>query len=1023
MLKLFDTLAHAGVMNRITLGKLMFADGASINGWRIVFALLCLGFGMQAFSQQAPLRLENELLLEIRLDGESLGMDVLGYQRGDDFLMSLVELTDALGFPVAIDADAGTASGWFISEDRQFSLDLANATVSSDRQEWPLTEDEAVVFQGELYVDTKALETWFPLRLSAEVRELYLNVEALEELPVQRRSRRHDRLTRSPSTARTAQYPLQETPYRFIGPHTTRLRLGYSTVRQTPDSSAVYGTNYAALSRGDLGWMTSTISLAGQSGDSLTGARLKLERTAFDGPLGLNHVEIGDVDGSGFRGVLLRGDGGRGETGDRFDNESVSLEGSQLPDWDVELYQNDQLLMIQTTGPDGRYLFEDVPLQFGQNRFELKFFGPHGEIESREEFHYLGVGMLQAGRVSYEVAAVQNGRTVFGVNDQEDLENLDSGVYVGGINVGITRNLTVGAGFDSVEQEGGRVTSSNASLGLSTSRFYSSVNYVNIPFAQNSIGTSFRTQLGTTSLNLGFTRFLDDPLLTGAVEKWRSNIGIDSSIRQFPVKLEIDTIERENSSQYSSVIGTTIPLFRSGRFSSSLWYSSLEERLDEPGSSTSLAGGLSSFHTSISPWKFRLAASYGFKPDTELLQLSADSSLRIDNNMSLDLGIRRSQSVDTTYYSGGINWILEKVAINARVSYDSDERWGGLITLSTTLIPRSGTLRPRWDSLASVGSGTVEVRVFEQMDGMDTAPLSGVDVKGVQAWRQASTDSNGVAYLSRMPAHRQIDIDLEESSLMDGDLRNTDPGVSIIPRPGSIAIVEFPLIRTVELEGHVLVKSGDESKPVSRALVLLKTPEGEVVAQRRTAFDGFFLFDGIEAGDYRLSLDETLDDRLIEQPAEIEVLSGGSVMRGLDFALRPAEQKVLTLGTFAQNTDSVPEAIEADNPPSLASALPEEALQLEPLDTSDTKPLAMPQAEEGNWFVQLGAYGSRTLAEDYWNRIRQDADAFEGKTPRYEPFRNMTRLLVGPGRSQKAANELCQQLKAGAVECLVRRLD
>ena len=459
----------------------MFADGEFIHGCRLLLVLLVFTFGTQAHSAPPELQLENELLLDLRLDGERLGSDVLGYQRGDDFLLSLDELANGLGFPIAVDGLQGSASGWYISEDRGFSLDLESTTVKSGGKQWPLADGEAVIFQGGLYVETKALEKWFPLRLSAVVRELYLDVEPTEPLPIQQRSKRRERVIVGTSGYQEPQYPLQDTPYQFFGPHTTKLRLGYSTVRQTPDSNATYGTNYASLSRGDLGWMTSTLSLAGQSGQSVTGARLKLERTAFDGLMGLNHVEVGDVDAGGFLGILLRGDGGRGEQGDRFDNESVSLEGSQLPDWDVELYQNDQLVMILTTGQEGRYLFEDVPLLFGENRFELKFFGPNGEIESREEFHFLGVGMLEPGRISYEVSAVRSGRTVFGLNDADDEESRDSGIFSSDFNLGLSRNLTVGAGVRSLEREGERIASSNASIGLSTSRFYSSVSYVNIP--------------------------------------------------------------------------------------------------------------------------------------------------------------------------------------------------------------------------------------------------------------------------------------------------------------------------------------------------------------------------------------------------------------------------------------------------------------------------------------------------------------------------------------------------------------
>ncbi len=874
----------------------MFVDSDFTYGWRLLLVLIGFILGTQALlAQDAQIQLENELLLDLRLDGERLGLDILGYQRGDDFLLSLDELTSGLGFPITVDSERGSASGWYISEDRIFSLDIGNGTVVSGENRWPIATGEAVMFQGGLYVETNAIQKWFPVQLSAVIRELYLDVKPSETLPIQRRFNRRERVLAPASGYQEPQYPLQENPYRFFSPHITKLRIGQSTVRQAPESAAEYGTNYASLSRGDLGWMTSTLSLAGQSGESLLGARLKLERTAFEGPIGLNHLEIGDVDAGGYRGLLLRGGiGGSIAKGGRFDNESVTIEGSQLPDWDVELYQNGQLILIQTTGNQGRYLFEDVPLLFGRNRFELKFFGPNGEIDSREEFHFLGAGMLEPGRLTYQMSAVQSGRTVFGVNDIDGEGDRDSAVYDSNVNLGLSRNITVGAGIRSLERNGERLAFNTASLGLSTSRAFASVRYFDTPESQNSVGTSLRTRIGDTSLNLGYTRFFDDTDLASSPLKWQGNVDVTSSIVAVPIKLEISTNEQEDSTSYDAVIGTTASLPGAGRFATSLWYNSVEERLDGNTTTASFSGGQSSFHTSIDPWNFRLSTSYSFGPETELLDLSADSRLRIDRDLSLDLSLRRNPITDTTYYGGGINWQLEKVAINARVSYDSDERWGGLITLTTALVHQPGTLMPILDSSASVDAGSVEVRVYENAKGNEITPVADVGVNGVQVWRHATTNENGVAYLSRMSPHRQIDIELDESTLADSELRSSNPGVSIVSRPGSYAVVEFPIVRTAELEGHVVVAVGDDKQPVSRALVILRTTDGDVVAQTRTAFDGFYLFDGIEPGDYSISLEEPLARRIHKRPENITVLSRSGVIGALDFTLRPVRGKTIS---------------------------------------------------------------------------------------------------------------------------------
>ena len=962
------------------------------------------------FASDTGLHIENELLLEVRVDDHTLGLDILGYQRGDTFLLSLEELVAALEFPISIDSAQGTASGWYISPERRFSLDIKRGEVSSGGKKLSLGGDEAVLFEGGVYVETAALERWFPLRLAAVVQQLYLDIEPTELLPIQARwQRRQSRNVRS-SAYREPQHPLQETPYQFLGPHITRLRLGYSTIRDTPDSDADYKTNYALLSRGDLAWMTSKVSLAGTSDDSLTGASLNLERTAFDGPLRLNHIEVGDLSSSGFRGVLLRGGDFGSSPSRRLRDQTVFLDGNQLPDWDVELYQNGQLIATQTVGQDGRYLFDNIALLFGENHFELKFYGPFGELESRDEYYFLGADTLAPGQISYDVAAMQQGRTVFSVNDATADEDTGSGRYTANFNLGVSRGLTIGAGIDSQQFDGSRVNSGNIGFGLSTSHFHGNLRYDYKPNAQDAIASSLRTRLGDSSLNLTYTHFIDDSDQTDASNKWDASLAVTSSLFSLPVNLDIDTQEQKEKTAFNAAIGTTVPLKGAGRFSTSLWYSSDEDRSGNTTTRTSQTSGQSNFHNTIRPWTFRVGSNYRLQPDYETIEYSAQGALRLDRDTSLNLEIKQNEDEDITYYQGGVNLQLDSVLISARVSYQSDERWTGLITLSTNLVHRPGKALPILDSRAYTGSGTVEVQVHSEPGG---EPHEGVTTRAVQAWQTATTDEHGAAYLSRLPSHQQTDIEIDETTIANGQLRSTSPGVSVIPRPGSYTIVKFPVISTAELEGHIVMTDGEDKQAVSRALVQLKKPDGELVAQRRTAFDGFFLFDGIEPGNYQLTLGDALSKRIQKKPAIVKVSGNSGVIRGLNFTLGPAPERTI-----------IKSAPLVEEPPLQASA---KTVSVVPLTAPPTKsePDKQPQHQitSGTWFVQLAALSSREKAENLWLQIKRKSPMLENKHPKYQKYKNMIRLLIGPGQSKQAANTLCQQLKQLGQSCFVRDIN
>ncbi len=1002
-----------------------------------LLGFVCFAPGVFA---QASLDAENELLLELRLNGERLGLDILGYQRGQEFLVSLHELVNGLGFPIAVDGTQGSANGWYISIERSFSLDLNRAEVVTGGQKLPLAEGEVVSFDGDLFVTTDSIQKWFPLRLSTVVRELYLDVEPTETLPIQKRMLRRKAVSSSSSADLEPRHPIQQNPYRWFGPHITRLRVGSSTSQQNSDSEAKYQANYALLSRGDLGLMTSSLSLSGHSDDVLTGARLKLERSLFDGPLGLNQVQIGDVDGAGFRGFLLRGSSERGDQQSRFNDETISIDGAQLPDWEVELYQNGQLIETLTIEQDGRYLFEDVSLLFGGNNFEIRSYGPFGEYESREEYHFLGADLLKPGQLNYELSAVENGHTVFNLTSDDEREG---GLYSANFSIGISRNLNFQTGFNSQEQEGERITSHDLGIGFSTSRFYSSLRYLDAPSAQNAVDFSLRTQFGGTNIDLGYTDFEANPTLTSSPNKWLGNLDIKSTILSQSILLKVSTREQENDTQFDAVLGTTAKIANSGYFSTSLNYDSVETRtVNSPTIKTSQTSGQLSFSTTRRPWAFRVGASYRFAPERELVSYSAESSLRIERDMTLNLSVRKNPLTDTTYYRGGLNWQFKVATISARVNYDSTERWTGLLSLSTSLVHQPGRLKPLIDSLASVDAGTVEVRVFADEGGEGDTPIQGAKVSGVQAWRKATTDSRGVAILSRMPANQRVDIELDESTITDGEMRSTIPGVSIISRPGSYAIVNFPTIRTVELSGHVRTAEDSISRPISRALVTLENLAGEVVAQRRTAFDGFYLFDGIEPGAYQLVLEDTLTQRIVSRPERLQVQSAAGVIDGLDFRLRPRAGRSIAPKETNPISETLNQSFAGSDSPGLsftATPATEPVSKALPLPISEAGPSGeitpldvpaqaeglerAPPAANGNWIVQIGVYRSRARAEAAWAEFSQRLSVFEGKIPSFEPYRSMVRLVAGPGQYLAEADQLCQQFKAAEIDCFVRRLD
>jgi hypothetical protein len=1008
---------------------------------------VCIGFylvsagshAQQAIEDSAAFPIESELLLELLLEGRSLEITVLAYQRDDRVYLALGELMDAIRFPVNTDAATGQAGGWFITEEREFLLDLSQNLVISDENRFNPGTDVAV-FEGQIFVALSALESWFPLSFEPLIRQLALNVEPLEAIPLQESlRRRYGRVFSVGAVTREPELPFQETPYRPIGRHSTDLRVNTSSVLQDGDDDTTdLQGGYSLLSRGDLAWMTSTIALTGTDDDEISNGRIKLERNLQQPFLDLDYVEIGDVD-AGNRGLLVRGGGAQeGSTG-TFTNESIDLRGDIPPDWEVELYRNGILVDVQVVGSEAQYEFLEVPLEFGENRFEFVFYGPFGEEERDERIVFSGDG-LEFGDVSYTLSAVEDGESVIDGFQASQKGTEGTGRYRASFNLGLGASTTARVNVDSFELEGERLE--DASLGLSTSfsKLQTSLGYNRRERALDDATAQVRGRLGEkTNASVRYTEFLVGDLESDLVPSnralWSAGASLSSRIFDNPFSIDASQSERESGSSTFVNLGTTIPT-PWVRLSKAFFYQreELETNTDEQ------AGGSFNFSVDHNPWRFRSGGTYNISPESEFSSVFVSADIQLDRQMRLNFDVRHRPEDNYTNYRMGFNWGLDYVQISPQVIYDSNERWVGLVSLSTSFSPRPGRYMPAIDRLSQTGSGAAHARAFldDNGDGIwndNERGLPGVRVDAVQSYRSAQTASDGNAYLTRLRNDRVTDIAIDPSSLPEFDLNASSPGVSVRPRPGSWSTVDFPVIRTMELEGYVFQgrTGAQEPAPAPRVLVRLMDMDGEIVSQQRTVFDGFYLFSDVAPGTYSLVLRDELEDRLVEKPGQVRVTSAGGVIRDLNFTIVPESRALMGLGEPSNPAKRegpriiapiIPEDVGVTSEP-----LPED--NIVPVDRSESgveltpvSPVEDDLLPDGNWHVQFGAFSEEDNARRRWDELQETGVLPDRQRAWYDSVGNLVRLLTDTGLPEKDARALCDQVKAsGAGDCLVRQLE
>jgi hypothetical protein len=71
---------------------------------------------------------------------------VMLYRYEKKFYLPLGEVMRAVEFPITVDPDQKTASGWFVKEGRSFKLDYSEKQVEIQGRESPFSEDSLFFF-------------------------------------------------------------------------------------------------------------------------------------------------------------------------------------------------------------------------------------------------------------------------------------------------------------------------------------------------------------------------------------------------------------------------------------------------------------------------------------------------------------------------------------------------------------------------------------------------------------------------------------------------------------------------------------------------------------------------------------------------------------------------------------------------------------------------------------------------------------------------------------------------------------
>jgi hypothetical protein len=193
-------------------------------------------------------------------------------------------------------------------------------------------------------------------------------------------------------------------------------------------------------------------------------------------------------------------------------------------------------------------------------------------------------------------------------------------------------------------------------------------------------------------------------------------------------------------------------------------------------------------------------------------------------------------------------------------------------------------------------SGFASVRVFldENLNGVMDAgeqalPGVGFTVNGAQ--RELRTNNDGVAYLRRLPTRQGVNLAVDPTTLEDPQWALALEGIQVVPRAGTAAELDFPVIMSGEVDGVVFVVKGEKRRPaagVTLELLAMGAAESKVIRQAKTASDGFFIVESVPPGEYllRVAAEDMKRAHLVDTGARlVTVTPKGDVISGVDLYL------------------------------------------------------------------------------------------------------------------------------------------
>lgn len=861
-----------------------------------------------------------ELILAVSYGPYTLSTGFLAFQREGRYYLPLIELAEMFEFVVEPELDRGIVSGYFRDESRTFSIDTEKGEYEAAGERKPLAPDDYVRDPfgdgyADLFVDIDILNEIWPVDMTVNLSALVMEVATEEKLPFELRLEREEKRAvteaRRRLTPADKKLPFKPNPYRVIGPPVADIETQYSWEDKEDEISGrttITGTQDFLGTSADY---TTSINYDPDKGfqrpESL---RLRLTRQSYGDetlPLGLRQVEAGDVRLQ-HRDLITSSNGGRGVVATsypaRTDNEfdRITVEGTGIPGWEVEVYRNDELIEFGTVDSDGEYRFEDFPLNIGNNQIRVVLYGPQGQVQERIENRRISGGMVKPGQTRYTAGLVDVDRDFVLIEKEErDLIGVGTNAFVAR---GINDNLTI---FGSLTRlpttDGDKKYATVGAMGpllggMAQAEFYKQAN------GGHATDIRFLTDIKGVRLSLQNALFNDlespEAGFDNNVRTWESEGRASKTVRTFLGNLGLQLGVRHQESK------NALPL-TDVTFQTSLNARGL--RLNHETSSSYIdynhqrSSGTLSATVRMQRWEFQSQFNYEMYPEYKSGVWQGDVRYRgSGDDDGFSAAVTAQHNFVNSIYGGGVQlgYDFGKLLSSVDLNWKREEGLSLMLRASTSLGPFGPNGRYVADSEKLSRTAPVAGRVFLDTDGDGVytpdvdQPLPGARLRVNGGNTREESGDDGRVTVKATGAQDVVNIEVDKTSLEDPYYQPGIEGYSTAPRPGSLPVFDFPVIETGSIDGTAMREDGD---PIPGLRIELVNAEGAVVMSTESAYDGFYTFEFVPPGTYTVRADPSYEVNV--PPETVSVSSEDLFPAGIDLLLleQAAEEQAAPVTT------------------------------------------------------------------------------------------------------------------------------